>query len=100
MEEEKKDLEVATRLDAICRLMAEYNISIGQLIEYYNDKGSVVKVDADRLREINQTRKKARQLAEQQRVNAAKARQARADKRERLINSVPEVPEITVSHGD
>lgn len=100
LSERIKRLEVETRLDAICRLMAEYNISIGQLIEYYNEKGSVVKVDAHRLTEISQTRKKARKLAEERQTNLAKARAARAEKRQRLVDSVSETPEIIVTLSD
>ena len=73
------------KLEGIIRLMKDYNISIGELVEYANSHLSTFVSTAERLREINQIRKKGRELKAAQQLNIAKARQTRKDKREQLV---------------
>ena len=92
-----KALDKEAKMDVICRLMADYCISQGDLIEYLNAKGSTVKSDSERLREINQARKNARRLREDQQKTLEKARAAKAEKRKELLSVSKPTPTIIVS---
>lgn len=96
LSERIKKVDKEAKMDAICRLMSDYIISMGDLIAYYNEKGSVVKETSVRLAEINQIRKAARKRREGQLLGLKRAREAQKQKRETLINSVPQYSEISV----
>ena len=92
-------VHVDANLDTIARLMRELNISIGQLVEYMNEHVDDTISTGERLRQINQTRKKGRELALQRQQNLIKARETRKAKREELLQKADEVkaePELTI----
>lgn len=96
-----KELDKKAKLDNICTLMLEYGISVGDIVEYANVHGSTIKTCAERLREINQTRKQGRQRLLSQQENIKKAQQAKKEKREQLLahgtsSNVP-TPELSVN---
>ena len=82
-----KALQKKAKLDELCKLMIEYGISIGDLVEYTNTYGSVIKTDAQRLREINQTRKRVRQIKQERQGYLEKARETKRAKKEALIQT-------------
>lgn len=96
-----KRLDKTAKVDVILALMQDYNISTGDIIERSNV--NVVRSDADRLREINQVRKKARKAKQLQQENIVKAQVAKKEKRERLVKAAEvakERPPIVVAKSD
>lgn len=88
-----KRLQVDSNLNTIWKTMRELDISIGQLVEYSSTKGSLEKTTAERLREINQTRKKARERLAQQKSNLEKAQKTRQENRAKLLENAKKAQE-------
>jgi hypothetical protein len=83
-------LQKEKSLEQIATLMNDLHISSGELVEYLTTKGSLIVSTADRLREINQTRKAARKRLAVQKSSLEKARQVQKEKREKLVETANE----------
>lgn len=76
-----KKVDKEAKVSLIYELMLDYDISTGDLLEFSVNKGKATLTTSERLREINQARKTGRNYLE----NLAKARQAKVEKREKLM---------------
>lgn len=82
-----KKIDRESKLALIYETMIDFGISSGDIVEYCATRGSVTVTTSQRLREIGKARRAGRNRVEM----AAKARQAKVEKRKKLMETAAAV---------